>query len=125
MNNNRANLVANKNPIPIGIQRSSSTSSNQQQNKIIPQVPTVPPAQPTFLGDKCGELFVTKNAKMWTFVCTYCQKTTRDIGEFVCHIKNHLDKQAAKQAVKQQQQQAAAINYNSSEDEVAEEQDVS
>ncbi|XP_073832914.1 uncharacterized protein [Musca autumnalis] len=35
----------------------------------------------------CGEIFVTSNAKKWTFVCTYCQKSTRDIGEFVCHIK--------------------------------------
>ncbi|XP_005185552.2 gastrula zinc finger protein xFG20-1 [Musca domestica] len=38
-------------------------------------------------GNHCGEIFVTNNAKKWTFVCTYCQKSTRDIGEFVCHIK--------------------------------------
>lgn len=40
----------------------------------------------------CGEIFVTKNARKWTFMCTYCQKSTRDIGEFVLHIRlNHLN----------------------------------
>uniref|UniRef100_A0A1I8PQK3 C2H2-type domain-containing protein n=1 Tax=Stomoxys calcitrans TaxID=35570 RepID=A0A1I8PQK3_STOCA len=45
---------------------------------------------------RCGMIYVTQNARKWTFVCTFCQKTTRDIGEFVCHIKykhmgNHYD----------------------------------
>lgn len=39
----------------------------------------------------CGEIFVTGNARKWTFMCTYCQQSTRDIGEFVLHVKqNHL-----------------------------------
>lgn len=39
----------------------------------------------------CGEIFVTRSARKWTFMCTHCNKGTRDIGEFVCHIKlKHL-----------------------------------
>uniref|UniRef100_A0A1A9VWR9 C2H2-type domain-containing protein n=1 Tax=Glossina austeni TaxID=7395 RepID=A0A1A9VWR9_GLOAU len=39
----------------------------------------------------CGEIFVTRSARKWTFICTFCNKGTRDIGEFVCHIKlKHL-----------------------------------
>ncbi|XP_065365091.1 zinc finger protein 572-like [Calliphora vicina] len=48
-----------------------------------PPPPLAAPTDPS----KCGEIFVTNNARKWTFVCTFCQKTTRDIGEFVCHIK--------------------------------------
>ncbi|XP_067637004.1 uncharacterized protein [Eurosta solidaginis] len=40
---------------------------------------------------RCGEVFVSNNARQWTFICTYCNKSTRDIGEFICHIKiKHL-----------------------------------
>lgn len=44
------------------------------------------------LGARCGEIFVANNAKQWTFVCTFCNKSTRDIGDFICHIKiKHLE----------------------------------
>lgn len=47
----------------------------------------LPTEAPNNNNSRCGEIFVTNNAKRWTFVCTFCQKSTRDIGEFVCHIK--------------------------------------
>ncbi|XP_023291380.2 gastrula zinc finger protein xFG20-1-like [Lucilia cuprina] len=51
------------------------------------QLQPPPPAASAMAPAKCGEIFVTNNARKWTFVCTFCQKSTRDIGEFVCHIK--------------------------------------
>lgn len=46
---------------------------------------------------KCGEVFVTNNADKWTFVCTFCQQVTGDIGVFICHIKlEHLKDQHQK-----------------------------
>ncbi|XP_054730137.1 sal-like protein 2 [Anastrepha obliqua] len=47
--------------------------------------------KPTLPKSRCGEVFVSNNARQWTFICTYCNKSTRDIGEFICHIKiKHL-----------------------------------
>lgn len=43
---------------------------------------------------KCGEVLVTNNADKWTFVCTFCQQVTGDIGVFICHIRmQHLEDQ--------------------------------
>ncbi|XP_037822013.1 zinc finger protein 699-like [Lucilia sericata] len=41
---------------------------------------------------KCAELFVTNNADKWTFFCVHCEKSTSDIGVFICHIRlEHLN----------------------------------
>ncbi|XP_075158995.1 uncharacterized protein LOC142232164 [Haematobia irritans] len=36
---------------------------------------------------KCGLIYVCQKGRKWTFVCSFCKKKTRDIGEFVCHVK--------------------------------------
>ncbi|KAM7347259.1 uncharacterized protein ACRADG_006881 isoform 2-T2 [Cochliomyia hominivorax] len=77
------------------------TYMNQKSNNNAPttamQHPrhrVLPPPVNTISPSKCGEIFVTNNARKWTFVCTFCQKTTRDIGEFVLHIKyKHMPEQ--------------------------------
>lgn len=68
----------------------SKTPSNGLLKGLPNTVEQKPPAletHNTFNSSRCGEIFVTNNANKWTFVCTFCQKSTRDIGEFVCHIK--------------------------------------
>ena len=74
----------------------SKTKSNLQGKRPRLQLPENHKSRPTsptalnslpYSSSKCGEIFVTNNAQKWTFVCTYCQKSTRDIGEFVCHLQ--------------------------------------
>lgn len=36
---------------------------------------------------RCGEIFVGDDAKKWTFICTLCDQSFREINEFMSHIK--------------------------------------
>lgn len=74
----------------------TSSRYGNQTNKPLSSPPVQQHHQQLDTSDfsRCGEIFVTNNARKWTFVCTFCQKTTRDIGEFVCHIKfKHMPEQ--------------------------------
>lgn len=75
---------ANKTKSNIKVKRSRYQSPIHYRSR--PASPSVSSGLP-YTSSKCGEIFVTNNAQKWTFVCIYCQKSTRDIGEFICHLQ--------------------------------------
>lgn len=76
----------------IEASRISNSSSGQLQREPVQGQSTIFSNNAYTLGNRCGEIFVANNAKQWTFVCTFCNKSTRDIGDFICHIKmDHLE----------------------------------
>ncbi|XP_004523591.1 zinc finger protein 423 [Ceratitis capitata] len=78
-------------PQPTALLKNNSTSCDSNSGLVNPSHEINNTKKSALSKSRCGEVFVSNNARQWTFICTFCNKSTRDIGEFICHIKiKHL-----------------------------------
>ncbi|XP_011176819.1 uncharacterized protein LOC105208591 [Zeugodacus cucurbitae] len=80
-----------QNQAQTNVSTNKNSANDNGSGLVNPNHDTISNRKAALPNSRCGEVFVSNNARQWTFICTYCNKSTRDIGEFICHIKiKHL-----------------------------------